>query len=410
MRKPAGKVVVGARPAAPLVIDAVEIVGLDIVPKRRRKMSTGAYIYGDKGGWAGRPVLVGVRAGGLVGWGEVRPINPFVGETAAAIFANLRDFYAPMLVGRNAVEIDAINRDLERRLPANPAAFAAMDMALHDLVGQALGVPVHALLGGACRSEIPLEWSVGLEEEKVMIDEAIAAVERFNVRTVCIKVGPLPRIDIDERVAKAIQKALPGIALGMDANTAFDTASAIRFANRVAGDNLAYYEQPVARDQFSALKRVRDRVNVPIVADESCCTLNDAMRLVAMEAADVLAVKFYKCGGLRRCRDIAVVAEAGGLRANCAGTANGSYIEAIAAAHLCAAVPNHAFGAEFIFGLPSYEEDPLIVGRPVDVTKNGTCNVPTLPGFGFSIDRRFMRRNALAHLIVDARGVRPVLR
>jgi len=396
---------IDVRRAAPLPIEAVEIAGLDIVPTRRRKMSTGAYIYGEKGGWAGRPVLVGVRAGGLIGWGEVRPINPFVGETAAAMFANLRDFLAPVLIGRDAIAIDALYRDMERRLPANPAALAAVDMALHDLVGQALGVPVHALLGGACRSEIPLEWSVGLDDEQTMIAEAQAAVERFGVRTVCIKVGPLSRIDADERVARAIQQALPGIALGMDANTAFDSASAIRFAQRVAGDGLAYYEQPVARDQFEALRRVRDHVSIPIVADESCCTLNDAMRLVSMQAADVLAVKFYKCGGLRRCRDIAVVAEAGGLRANCAGTANGSYIEAIAAAHLCAAIPNHAFGAEFVFGLPAYEEDPLVVGRPVDA-KDGVCNVPNAPGFGIAIDRGFMRSRALAHVVVDADGVR----
>jgi muconate cycloisomerase len=394
--------------AAALKIEAVEIVGLDIVPKRKRRMSTGAYVYSDKGGWAGRPVLVGIRAGGLTGWGEVRPINPFVGETAAAMFANLRDFYAPIMIGRNAMEIEALSRDLERRLPDNPAALATLDMALHDLVGQALGVPVHALLGGACKDRIALEWSVSLDKEKTMVSEAVAAVEKYDLQYVCIKVGPLDRIETDTRVARAIQKELgTGIGLGMDANTAFDSLSAIRFANRVAGEGLAYFEQPVGRRALADMRRVRDRVTVPIMADESVFTLDDAMRIVTLGAADVLAIKFYKCGGLRRCRDIAVVAEAGGIRANCAGTANGSYIEAIAAAHLCAAIPNHAFGAEFIFGLPSFDEDPLIVGRPIDV-KNGYCNVPTAPGFGFTIDRKVVRKHALAHLVVDKAGTRPL--
>ena len=58
-------------------IEAIEVAGLDIVPSHRRRMSTGAYVYSDKGGWAGRPLMVGIRAGGLVGWGEARPINPF---------------------------------------------------------------------------------------------------------------------------------------------------------------------------------------------------------------------------------------------------------------------------------------------------------------------------------------------
>lgn len=391
-----------------LHIESVEIVGLDIVPKRKRRMSTGAYVYSPEGGWAGRPILVGIRAGGLIGWGEVRPINPFVGESAAAMFANLRDFYAPLLIGGNAIEIQSLMRCLEQRLPYNPAALATIDMALHDLVGKALGVPVHALLGGACKTQIALEWSVSLDEEKTMVTEAITAVEKYNVQYVCIKVGPLDRLDIDYRVARTIQKELgPKIGLGMDANTSFDSTTAIRFANGVAGEGLAYFEQPVGRDQLAEMRRVRDNVPVPIVADESIFTLNDALRVVSLGAADVLAVKFYKCGGLRKCRDIAIIAEAGGFRTNCAGTANGSYIEAIAAAHLCAAIPNHAFGAEFIFGLPSFDEDPLISNRPIDV-KNGYCNVPDMPGFGFEIDRAAVRKYALSHLIVDKTGVKSI--
>ena len=146
---------------------------------------------------------------------------------------------------------------------------------------------------------------------------------------------------------------------------------------------------------------------VPLMADESVYTLNDAMRIIEHEAADVLAVKWYKCGGLRRCREIAVVAEAGGLMANCAGTANGSYIEAIAAAHLCVTVPNHAFGAEFILGLPSVNESATILNRPIDV-KDGMCNLPPGPGFGFDINREAIAKHALAHIVVDASGYRSV--
>ena len=148
-----------------LKIDAIEVIGLDIVPSHRRAMSTGAYVYSGKGGWAGRPVMVGIRAGGITGWGEARPIAPFVGETAAGMFSNVRDYYAPRLVGRNAFEIEAALRACEGTLPNNPATLATIDMALHDLVGRALAVPVHSLLGGACRSEIPLEWSVSLADE-----------------------------------------------------------------------------------------------------------------------------------------------------------------------------------------------------------------------------------------------------
>jgi L-alanine-DL-glutamate epimerase-like enolase superfamily enzyme len=395
---------IGSAAMPQLKIDGVEIIGLDIVPSHRRRMSTGAYVYGAKGGWAGRPVMVGIRAGGITGWGEARPINPFVGETAAGMFSNLRDYYAPLLIGRNALQIEAAIRACEGTLPNNPATLATIDMALHDLVGRALGVPVHTLLGGACRNEIPLEWSVSLDDEKVMVSEAMAAVEKFSVQYVCIKIGPLDRREVDIRVAKAIQKELGAqVPLGVDANTCYDVPSAIRFANQFNDMGLAYFEQPVPSGSLTAMRRIRDRVTVPIMADESVYTRDDAMRVIEHEAADVLAVKWYKCGGLRRCKEIAVVAEAAGLKANCAGTANGSYIEAIAAAHLCSTIPNHAFGAEFILGLPSVNESETILNRPIDV-RNGFCNLPPGPGFGFEVNRKGLAKHALAHIRVDASG------
>jgi L-alanine-DL-glutamate epimerase-like enolase superfamily enzyme len=390
-----------------LEIEAVEIIALDIIPSHRRRMSTGAYVYSGKGGWAGRPVMVGIRAGGITGWGEARPINPFVAETAAAMFTNMRDYYAPLLIGRDAMQIEATIRACEALLPPNPATLATIDMALHDLVGRALGVPVHTLLGGACRSEIPLEWSVSLDDEAVMVSEAVRAVEKYAVEYVCIKIGPLTRKETDIRVAQAIEKELGSkVQLGVDANTCYDVPNAIRFANRFE-EILAYFEQPVGRTSLEEMRRIRDRTTVPVMADESVYTLNDALRVATKGAADVLTLKWYKCGGLRRCRDVAVVAEAAGLKANCAGTANGSYIEAIAAAHLCVSVPNHAFGAEFILGLPSVNEHSVVKNRPIDVS-NGVCNLPPGPGFGFEIDRNEIAKYALEHLLVDASGSKSV--
>lgn len=389
-----------------LIIDAVEVIPLDIVPERKRRMSTGAYAYGGKGAWIGRPVLMGIQAGGITGWGEVRANNPFVGETAASMFSNVRDFYGPLLIGRNALDIDALWFLCQSRLPGNPATMSLLDMALHDLVGKALGVPVHALLGGACKSEIPLEWSISLDEERVMIDEAIDMVDRFGVPYVSIKVGPDARMDEDLRVARAIHKELNGrSALGADANTSYNTADAIGFANRLGDEALAYFEQPVR--VLTEMAQVRNRVSVPVMADESVYSTADALQIVQMGAADVLALKFYKCGSLRRSREIAAIAHAAGLRANCAGVASCSYIEAVAAAHLCASIPNHAFGAEFMMGLPSIWEDPIVANRPIDV-KNGVCNVPRDSGLGVEIDRKAVNRHALATLVIGANGARNV--
>ncbi|RYY61516.1 MAG: hypothetical protein EOO24_59015, partial [Comamonadaceae bacterium] len=290
----------------PLVIDEIEIIPLDIVPRMKRKISTGPLLYGDTGSWIGRPVLLRVSAGGISGWGEVRPVNPWIGETATSVFTCLRDFYGPLVLGRNALDIEQVLRACHAKLPGNLAALEAMDFALHDLVGKALGVPAHALLGGAQRASIPLEWSVGLADDKTMIDEAVMAAEKHGIRYICIKVGPEEKIEADARVVKEIRKALgPDVHLGIDANMGYSPVGAVQLARRIEEVNLTYFEQPVPPTHIDNLKWVYDRCNVSIIADESCYSPADAARLCANGAADVMAVKFYKCGGLRRGRDIA---------------------------------------------------------------------------------------------------------
>ena len=386
-----------------LPIERLDIIPLDLTPSKKRRIPTGVLSYGGAGSWVGRPVLVRVSAGGISGWGEGHPINPFMGETASSMFASLRDYYGPLCIGRDAFQIESILRDCESKLPRNPGALAVLDIALHDLIGKALNLPVHALLGGACKDRIALEWSVGLDNDKAMIDEAVMAVEKFGAKYVCMKVGPAARIDADAKVVNEIGRALGGgVFLGLDANTTYDPVSAVHLVQRLSGLNLAYFEQPVPAQALRDMRWIFDRVNVSILADESVYCAADAANVIAMGAADVLGLKFYKCGGLRRSREIAVIAAASNLRVNCAGTANGSYIEAIAGAHLCASIPNHAFGAEFIMGLPSVAEDVLIKNRPIDV-RDGYCNIPAGAGLGFEIDESEVKRHELAHATVDSK-------
>lgn len=382
-----------------LKIESFEIIAVDTVPPTKRKIPTGPHNFGGPGSWVGRPILLGIRAGGLTGWGLVRPINPFVGETASAMFYALRDFYSPLLLGRNALQIESLLRACENHLPANPGALAVLDMALHDLVGRALGVPVHVLLGGACKERIPLEWSVGLADEITMAKEAVSVVEKYEVPYVCVKVGPAEGVKTDIKILKAIRKAIgPDIHLGIDANTTYDAVNAVRLIEE-ADVNITYFEQPVAARSFRQMKWIRDQAKVSVMADESIYTATDAREIIEVDAADVLGMKLYKCGGMRRSREIAIVAESGGIRVNSAGTANGSYIEAIAGAHLCASIPNHAFGAEFMMGLLEVAADPMILNKPVTM-KNGYCGIPSGPGLGFEIDLSFVEKTKLAREIV----------
>jgi len=391
-----------------LRIDEVRIYPLDILPKLQRLLPTGAISYGTNGNWAGRSVIVALCADGITGWGEIRPVNPFVGETTASVYGAIRDFYAPLLVNQNAFEIEHLLDKLERKLPQNPSALAAIDIALHDLKGKALGVPVHMLLGGACRSEIPLEWSVGLNDTSAMVREAEDAVSKYGVPYVCVKVGPSTRTQTDYEVLTQIRNAVgAGVGLGMDANTSYTANTAIKLARRLENVEISYFEQPVPRFALSDLRRIREATNITILADESLFTLHDASSIISAGAADVLGIKHYKCGGLNRAKKIAAIAESAGLKVNCAGTAAGCYIEAVASTHLCSSVINHAFGAEFIMGLPSVDPSPIVKNRPIDVV-NGKVAVPNLPGLGVEIDEKMVHSRAFVRTAVNASGFREI--
>jgi muconate cycloisomerase len=264
---------------------------MDILPKLRRTIPTGAISYGTDGSWAGRSVLVAVNAEGLTGWGEIRPVNPFVAETAMSVYGALRDFYAPLLVGQNAFEIERLLEALERKLPQNPSAMAAVDIALHDLVGKALGVPVHMLLGGPCRTEIPLEWSVGLNDTATMIREAEEAVSKYGVPYVCIKVGPSARMETDYEVLTAVRRAVGSdVGLGMDANTSYTASAAIALAQKLENVQISYFEQPVPRQALREMRRIREATSVAVLADESVFSLQDARAVIEADAADVLGI------------------------------------------------------------------------------------------------------------------------
>jgi len=385
---------------AALTIEEIEIIPLDTLPALRRTLPTGPIQYSEDG-LVGRSVLVAVRAGGITGWGQIRPNNPFQADTASSAVAALRDYYGPLALGRNAWRISELLRDMARKLPPNPSALAMFDVALHDLLGRALGVPVHALLGGACKERVPLEWSVGVGSVGQMVDEAERVYREWKTPYICFKVGPAARLRDNIETLTQVREMLGSeVELALDANGSLAVREAIALADALADVRIAYFEQPVPISDLVGLKRIRDRIKAPVMADESVYSPEDAARVVREDCADVLGIKLYKCGGLWRGRQIGIVAEAAGYDVNCAGTANGSHLEALAAAHLGAATPNHALGAEFTMGLPQLAPDP-IAPEPVVQLKDGYCTIPNRPGLGADIDIQAVDRHAVSRISVE---------
>src|SRR5215470_3421282 len=133
---------------------------------------------------------------GLVGWGEAACLGgpTWSEESAESVSATIDRHLAPWLRGRDATAIEALNREMARRVQGNPFAKAAVEMALWDLNGKALGVPVHRMLGGRVRDRVPLSWSLAVADPHVEIEEARVKCQSGQ-QIFKIKTGAQPWVD-----------------------------------------------------------------------------------------------------------------------------------------------------------------------------------------------------------------------
>src|SRR5262249_53233803 len=175
-----------------------------------------------------RSVVVRVRAdAGLEGAGNVDPSPGYSEATPEEIRATIRDRLGPALLGRDGTRIRAAVDAMDRAAPDSLYAQAAIEMALLDLNGKALGVPAHRLLGGAVRDALALNGWIGIEDPETAATTA-RDFWRRGYRSAKIKVDA----DVEagrERVA-AVRAALPELAIRVDGNEGLDVEAAIRLA------------------------------------------------------------------------------------------------------------------------------------------------------------------------------------
>ena len=384
------------------MIDRIEVFVTELPTRIQRTFSSGSWDTGAPKQLLGKPVLVRVFADGVVGYGQIRPISPghFVADTVHSVVAAITEIYGPLLLGRALGDFESMHEMFNARLAGNPAARAVLDVATHDALGKAFGVPVHRLIGGQCQSRIPLEWSVSFSNDAAaMIKEAERAVKDLGIKVLCLKAaGPLGwRKDVENFAA--VRRALgDSVMIGVDPNTGWSPSDTINAMNEMRPLGLGYVEQPIDRHDHAGLAEIRAQAGgIPIMADESLFTLQDAAALARLRAVDVFCIKLYKVGGLFPARKIAAIAEANNIQLNCGGLAALSALDAAAAAHFCATIPaKRTFGAaEFVFGLGPAGPDPLIADNPFTI-EDGSVRVPDGPGLGVVIDEKALERHTLA--------------
>jgi muconate cycloisomerase len=252
---------------------------------------------------------------GRTGLGEASVTSVWSGETQAGAIALIHDVLAPLVVGADPFDTEWISRHMDRAAFGNSFAKGAIEMALLDLQGQILGVPVYKLLGGrdGRMAGIRLKFVVGAVEPEVAAQRARRMVDR-GWRAIKVKVGrhEHPRADVDR--LRAVREAIgPDVWLSVDANGGYTVEQAIWAAARLEKLDVALFEQPTRRGDHVSMAEVRQRCGLLIMADESAFTPQDAIEVIRHQAADLLSLYPGKHGGIRATQAVAKIAEAAGI-------------------------------------------------------------------------------------------------
>ncbi len=281
---------------------------------------------------------------GRTGWGEAPQVWQVTGESLAGATACIETMLGPAVTGRRIDDRDDLRATaavVQRAVARNFGAKAAVDAALHDLVAQAEGTSVAAVLAGrpdGIRDVLTTDVTLSAGAPDALADTALARVTD-GFRTLKMKVGTDASTDV-QRVASVRDAVGPDVAIRLDANQGWTREDAVQVirALEVADLGVEFVEQPVVADDVEGLAWVRERVDLPIMADESCYGPFDLERIIRLGAADLVNVKLAKCGSLSVGRDMLRRAHEVGLR-TIVGSMMESHVGVGAAAALVAAEP-----------------------------------------------------------------------
>lgn len=272
---------------------------------------------------------------GHVGYGEAPATAVITGDTHGSIVDAIHHYIAPRLVGQEIADLNRLTRLVQGAMEKNSSAKAAVEIAIYDLFGQLYGAPLYKLLGGG-DPVITTDITISVDTIDKMVADSLKAVER-GFDSLKIKVGKDIGVDIER--TKAIYAAVEDRALlRLDANqgwTAKQAVYAIQELER-AGVKLELVEQPVKAHDLEGMRYVTERVNTPVMADESVFGPMQVIELIRMRAADIINIKLMKTGGISNAIRIADIAALHGVECMIGCMLEGS-ISVAAAVHVAVA-------------------------------------------------------------------------
>jgi len=327
---------------------------------------------------------------GLSGWGEA--FGP------PALTAPIVEFYKPLLVGADGLATELHWQNLYNRLRDHGQkgltveALSAVDIALWDLKGRLLGLPVHRLMGGPLRSRVQA-YATGFYRKRdgnplsYLVDEAL---QRADAGFSAIKLKLGFGIDDDIRLCREVRRAVGDtMAIMVDANHAYDATAAIRVGRQIEDLDIAWFEEPVPPEDLQGYRQVKSALRIPIAGGEAEFTRWGFRSMLVDRVIDILQPDLCAAGGLSECKKIADLANAFGVRVN--PHVWGTGVALAASLQLIATLPDNPPGLHPIPPLLELDqsEHPIrmaILREPIR-HQAGWVEVPTGPGLGIEIDR-----------------------
>ncbi|MHA1901129.1 MAG: mandelate racemase/muconate lactonizing enzyme family protein [Promethearchaeota archaeon] len=323
---------------------------------------------------------------GIHGLGEGSPYSFISGEIQATCIEAAK-FLGKLLIGKDPTTIEENLTLIKRYLPTHPSVRSAFDMAMWDLLGKECKQPVYKLLGGKNR-QLRTDQTMGHEKS---IEDVQNLAKKFldqGFNEIKMKTGRPGKTDFNH--VKAVRELVgEEIHIKVDSNQGWNLAESLKNAHLMESLDLMYFEQPLPVWNLEDMVRLREKIDIPICADESVFDEIDAFKICKLGAADYLNIKLGKSGGIHTGLKINAIAESYGAKCMI-GCFSESRLGLTAAAHLVLARPNIIFldlDSALMLG-----DDPIIGGMEYGEKNKSLITVGDKPGWGVELKEEYLQK------------------
>ena len=356
---------------------------IDLFPLRYPMTGYFKFFTGPHGSAGRAAVIVKITAdNGKVGWGQALPIAKWSYETLETAEAVLRDYYTPVLIGRDPTDIIGAHAAMDSAVAPGfstgmPISRAGIDIALHDLSGKLQNKSLAQMWGKPKGEPITLSWTVNVTQIKdaaALIDEG----KKRGYRHFNIKVAPDP--EFDAALSREVRRQVPGTFLWADANGGYDPDTALKAAPMLADAGVDVLEAPLRPNRISGYQALKKQGALPILMDEGVVSPIDLKEFIKLGMCDGVAMKPARCGGLFSNRRQIEICQENNLLWLGSGLTDPD-ISLAATLGLYSAYglkkPAALNGPQFLTA--------DILKTPLNI-KNGKAQVPDGPGLGITVD------------------------